>query len=162
MVFRSYSRTYIVASPQPSLMSNLAWLCDSEARTGSRLTCLLDRLTSLWERSCESLCNIARLVLHKLLESGGNVCLCDVDVIPGSHGWRTMPHEPGQRETVHAGLRGAGSERVPPTVELERVQTSSLYRSLVRVLHGCDVPGNSHPGKYKGRILRLCRSLAPL
>ena len=132
-------------------------MCTTFAKNG-----LLDGCACLREGGSESLCHVARLVLHKLPESGGNVRLRDVDVIPGGNGRRAMPHEAGQCETVHAGLCGAGSEGVPPAIELERLQTSGLYRGLVRVLQGCDVPGNSRTGKHKGRILCLCRSFAPL
>jgi hypothetical protein len=56
---------------------------------------LLDRFACLQECSLQSHCYVVRLVLDKLPESGGNVRLCDVDVIPGSHA--PLPFDTMQR-----------------------------------------------------------------
>ena len=47
----------------------------------------LHRFACLRERGCQSLGNVASLVFHEFPESGCNVRLCDVDVIPSCHGW---------------------------------------------------------------------------
>ncbi len=62
----------------------LTGLCTAVCTT-NRKNRLLDRFACLRERGGQSLCYVARLVLDKLPEPGGNVCLCDVDVIPGGH-----------------------------------------------------------------------------
>ena len=79
-------------------------LLTSRSRPNTLDEALLNCFAGLQECLCESLCHVARLVLDKLPEPGGNVRLCDVDVIPGRHRRRAMPHQTGQRETVHAGL----------------------------------------------------------
>lgn len=61
---------------------------------------LLDGFASLRERGCEFLCNVARLVLHKLPEASGNVCLCHVDVVASGHGRRAMPHQAGRISSI--------------------------------------------------------------
>lgn len=64
---------------------------------------LLDRSACLRECLCQSRCHFARLVFDQLPESGGDLRLCDVDVGPGGHGGRAMPHQAGQRNEVHVG-----------------------------------------------------------
>jgi hypothetical protein len=61
---------------------------------------LLDGFASLRERGCEFLCNVARLVLHKLPEASGNVCLCHVDVVASGHGRRAMPYQAGRISSI--------------------------------------------------------------
>src|SRR5437879_6442220 len=95
---------------------------------------LLHDITCLWECGSNSLCNVARLVLHKLSKPSCDVCLGDVDVVAGGHGGRTVTHEPGKRETVHTGLCGPRPKRVTPAIELERVQLGICDCGLMGVL----------------------------
>ena len=76
-----------------------AALCTAELKSR-----LLDHFTFFRERGGEPLSNIAGLVLDKLPEPCGNMSLCDVNVIPGGHRRRAMPHQAGQGDAVHTRL----------------------------------------------------------
>lgn len=89
-------------------------------------TLLLDRAAGFWKCNGNSFRDVACLLTHELAEPGSHVCLCDMDVVAGGHGGRTVTHEPGKGETVHAGLRGPRPKRVTPTVELERLEIGLL------------------------------------
>src|ERR1035437_84196 len=125
---------------------------------------LLYPLARCRERGFDSFGHIARVVLDKLAEPGCNVRLCDVDVVPSSHGGRAMPPQPGERESVHPRLSGPRPERVTPAVELERLQLGILHGLFVRMLKRDNVSRIASAGEHERGFLRLRfrLSLAPL
>jgi hypothetical protein len=125
---------------------------------------LLNEVAGFRKCGGNSFRNVARLLLDKPPKPGSDVCLCDVNVVAGGHGGRTVTHQPGEGETVHARLCGPRPERVTPAIELERLELGISDCILVGVLQRNDVPRIAGARKHERGFLRprLCLFLAPL
>lgn len=81
-----------------------------------------------------------RLIRHEALEAGADVRLGDVNIVLFGDSGRAVPHQFGERMSVHSALGTPGSECVAPAVKRERVQPGSVDRSPVGFLDADQVP----------------------
>lgn len=120
------------------------------AQEDEEATCLMTLLHSLGLLR-NGINQLPGMVVEETLETRHYMRFCHMDVIPLRHAGRTVPHEAGQGELVHAALGAAGAKGVTPAVELEGLQSCIAYCFLVRMLNRHQMPRLTRTGENELR-----------
>ena len=104
---------------------------------------LLDRFCGIRKCGFQTLGNSPLKVLRELGGTGCYVSCGHVYIVLLCDRWRTVPHEASEAEFVHSRLRGPGRERMPPTIELERLKAGGFDCVPMWMLETRYVPGDA-------------------